>query len=120
MKAKRGYTVCKTADLAPGERQIFQVNGKEVGVFNIEGEYFALLNYCPHSGAPLCQGPVTGTTLPSDDFTFVYGYDGQLVRCAWHGWEFKIATGEYLVDPKIRAKKYMVAIENGDEVVVYM
>lgn len=50
----------------------------------------------------------------------MYGQEGELIRCAWHGWEFKIATGEYLVDPKVRAKKYQVTIENGEDVVVHI
>ncbi len=40
-----------------------------------------------------------------------------LVRCAWHGWEFEIAMGKYLYDPKIRVKSYDVLVkENGDVV----
>jgi nitrite reductase/ring-hydroxylating ferredoxin subunit len=43
-----------------------------------------------------------------------------VLRCAWHGWEFDIPTGEALVDPKIKAKKYRVTVENGDDVVLHV
>lgn len=117
MKQKQQFKVCKTADIPEGGRKLVEAGGKEIGVFNVGGEFFALLNYCPHSGGALCKGPVTGTALPTDDFTFVYGRQNELVRCAWHGWEFEIKTGQLLIDPKIRAKRYEVTVDDGDVVV---
>ena len=32
------------------------ISGREIGVFNVDGEFFALLNRCPHEGAALCRG----------------------------------------------------------------
>ena len=43
--------------------------------------------------------------------------EGEIIRCPWHLWEFEIATGRCLVDPR-RVKTYPVAIEDG-QVVVY-
>lgn len=37
--------------------------------------------------------------------------------CPWHGWEFKIATGEAVGDPKYKMKRYNV-VERGGEVYV--
>lgn len=111
------YTVCKITDLSPGDRKLVDLDGKSVGIFNIQGEFHALLNYCPHSGGALCQGPVTGTTMPTDDYEFIYGREGTILRCAWHGWEFDIRTGTWILDPKIRAKKYQVTVENDDVMV---
>jgi nitrite reductase/ring-hydroxylating ferredoxin subunit len=42
------FEVCPVADLAPGERVIADLDGVEVGVFNVDGEYYALKNDCPH------------------------------------------------------------------------
>ncbi len=111
------YTVCKITDLPSGGRKLVDLDGKSVGIFNVQGEFHALLNYCPHSGGALCQGPVTGTTMPTDDYKFIYGREGTILRCAWHGWEFDIRTGTWILDPKIRAKKYQVTVENDDVVV---
>ena len=117
-KASRLHVVCKIGELRPGERKIVELDGKSVGVFNVGGRYYALLNYCPHKGGALCQGPVTGTALPTDKYEYVYGREGAILRCAWHGWEFDITTGESLVDPRTRARTYPVTIENGDIIVL--
>lgn len=114
------FVVCKTTDLPIGDRKIVEVDGKTIGIFNVDGDYYALLNYCPHTGGALCLGPVTGTAMPTDKYEFIYGRAGSILRCAWHGWEFDIPTGKCLVDDKVRAKKYNVTIENGDEVVVHI
>lgn len=116
-RGSRRYVVCRADDLAPGERKIVDVDGKSVGVFNVGGRFYALLNYCPHNGGALCRGPVTGTALPTDKYEYVYGREGAILRCAWHGWEFDIATGESLIDPRIRARTYSVTVEDGDVVV---
>jgi nitrite reductase/ring-hydroxylating ferredoxin subunit len=110
----RRFFVCAASELEPGEKVIRDVGGRSVGVFNVEGEFYALHNRCPHRGGALCLGPVTGTTVGDDDFRYVYGREGRIVRCAWHGWEFEIETGRALVDPKVRAKTYPVIVEDGD------
>jgi nitrite reductase/ring-hydroxylating ferredoxin subunit len=55
--------------------------------------------------------------VPVRDTEYVYGHDGHILRCAWHGWEFDIATGRALVDPRLRARTYPVTVE-GEEIVV--
>lgn len=101
------------ADLAPGERRLVEVNGRSVGVFNVGGTYYALYNRCPHMGGNLCAGPVTGTTLDGPAGTFVFGRQGEIVRCAWHGWEFDITTGACLVEPRLRVRRYPVTVQDG-------
>ena len=34
------------------------VKGREIGMFNVDGDYFALANRCPHAGGPLCSGRI--------------------------------------------------------------
>ena len=110
---RRRYFVCPASELGPGERVVRDLDGRSVGVFNVEGAFFALHNRCPHRGGALCLGPVTGTTLSSDDGRYVYGRAGRILRCAWHGWEFEIESGRSLVDPKVRAKTFPVVVEDG-------
>ena len=50
------HVVAAAADILPGDRRIVTVQGREVGVFNLGGEFFALLNRCPHQGGALCLG----------------------------------------------------------------
>jgi nitrite reductase (NADH) small subunit len=115
---RRRFRVCREGDLAAGERVICEVDGLSVGVFNVGGRLYALHNRCPHKGGALCRGPVTGTNLATSDFHYVYGRDGEILRCAWHGWEFEIATGRSLVDPRVRARTYPVEVDEGDVYVV--
>jgi nitrite reductase (NADH) small subunit len=112
-KQSKRIVVCK-ADLAPGERRIVQVDGKSIGIFNVNGSYYALHNRCPHMAGPLCEGPVTGTTRPTDTTEFVYDRAGEIVRCGWHGWEFDIQTGHCLSVGKVRARTYRTSVEHGE------
>lgn len=113
---RKQYTVGQ-ADMQPGERRLVMVDGKCIGIFNVDGEYFALHNRCPHMAGNLCEGPITGTTLQTSTTEFVYGLAGEIVRCAWHGWEFNIKTGQCLVNPRMRARTYPVTVENNQLVV---
>src|SRR3712207_4116563 len=115
-KLSRRFVACK-ADLAPGERRIVQVDGKSIGIFNVNGTYYALHNRCPHMAGPLCEGPVTGTARQTDRMEFVYERAGEILRCGWHGWEFDIASGRALVGDRIRARTYPVTVEDGDVIV---
>lgn len=118
MSERQRLRVCSESELAPGDRIVRDLDGLSVGIFNVHGRFYALHNRCPHRGGALCRGPVTGTALPTSDFEFVYGREGEILRCAWHGWEFDIATGHSLVDPRIRAKTYPVEVADGDVYVV--
>jgi nitrite reductase/ring-hydroxylating ferredoxin subunit len=90
------------------------INGHEVGVFNVGGEYYAIQNRCPHQGAPLCIGSLTGVLeAHGPGFDFEWLRDGELIRCPWHGWEFELASGRNLTDPRTRAKTYPVHQDNG-------
>ncbi|GAB4444215.1 MAG: Rieske (2Fe-2S) protein [Anaerolineae bacterium] len=107
------------ANLQPGEKRLVEVDGKRIGVFNVAESYYALLNYCPHMGGNLCEGPVTGTAVSSEPGRFEYGLDGELVRCSWHGWEFEIKTGRCLADERMRARLYPVTVED-EELILHI
>jgi 3-phenylpropionate/trans-cinnamate dioxygenase ferredoxin subunit len=107
------FVVCRVEELPPGERKIVDVNGRSIGVFNIKGKYFALRNICPHQYAPLCEGRVTGTSLPSQVGEYLYGREGEIICCPWHGWEFDILTGRSIFNPhKVRVKTYEVTVKD--------
>jgi nitrite reductase (NADH) small subunit len=113
----RTFRVCGAEELGPGDRRVVDLGGRSVGIFNVGGSFYALHNRCPHRGGPLCLGPVTGTTAASEDFDYLYEREGRILRCAWHGWEFEIATGRSLADPKVRAKTFPVTVEDGQVLV---
>lgn len=110
---ERRFYLCDTSEVPRGERVVRDVGGRSIGVFNVGGRFFALHNRCPHRGGALCLGPVTGTALPTDGYRYEYGRDGEIVRCAWHGWEFEIASGRCLVHPRMRARSFPVEVEDG-------
>ncbi|MBI2647464.1 Rieske 2Fe-2S domain-containing protein [Candidatus Woesearchaeota archaeon] len=48
--------VASTSDLKPGENKVVNVNGVDIALFNVDGQFFALNNTCPHRGGPLGEG----------------------------------------------------------------
>ena len=78
-------TVAKVGDIEPGQGQAFPVNGRMVAVFNADGKYWAIDDFCPHMGASLAGG---------------YVADG-IVTCPWHAWRFCIRDGRWCDNPKI-------------------
>ncbi|MDQ3702678.1 MAG: Rieske (2Fe-2S) protein [Chloroflexota bacterium] len=117
---RQRYVVARADEFGVGARRIMKVGGREVGVFHTTAGLFALRNSCPHQAAPLCLGLITGTTLPSQPGQYVWGLEGQVLRCPWHGWEFDLNTGVGLYDPyrHERVATYEVRIES-DDVVLY-
>lgn len=104
-------------EIPPGLRKLVTIKGRSIGVFNVGGAYHAVRNLCPHQGAPLCLGLVGGTALQSQPGAYVWGRDGEILRCPWHGWEFDLLTGRALFDPHVRVKTYAVEVQ-GDQLVL--
>lgn len=111
MSNKR-FEICNDREFEVGERRIVDLDGFSVGVFNIDGEYYALKNDCPHQRAPLCEGKLGGTTESDTPGEFDWVKPGQVVRCPWHGWEFDVKTGESAFNPhKVKAKTFEARVE---------
>ena len=106
------YIVASSSEILPGERKIVLVAGRSLGIFNIGGRFFALLNSCPHQGAPLCSGKLTGLLTAKTPGQYTYTRRGEIIRCPWHGWEFDVVTGKSFVNPlRIRTRRFRVMIE---------
>ena len=116
----RRYIVGKVSELPPGERKIVEVQGRSIGVFNVHGTYYALRNSCPHQGAPLCLGAITGMAMPSKPGEYVWTREGEILRCPWHGWEFDVTSGRSVCNPhRTRVKTYEVTVEEDESVETY-
>jgi nitrite reductase (NADH) small subunit len=92
-----GYVRVAEADsVAPGRGMGIEVDGIELAVFNVDGEYYALSNRCPHQRAPLCK---VGEPKINGDKCWTEtrgGFTGQpAVTCPWHLWEINLETGEH-------------------------
>ena len=96
-----------------------QVNaaGRSLGIFRVGGQFRAVLNHCPHEGAPICRGTVRGTTLPSVPGTFRWGRENEILACPWHGWEFALDSGQCLTD---RRRLAMFPTEVADDGTLYV
>ena len=74
------------SQVSPGTARTLPVVGaQEIAVFHtLEGQFYALVNACPHKRGPLSQGIVHGT----------------VVTCPLHNWNISLKTGEALGDDK--------------------
>lgn len=124
-RATMRFEVGPASEIPAGKRKIvFPHGGAGIGVFNIDDRYYAVKNTCPHMGAPLCRGKLTGTTAPLRDDEGRVGMEwireGEILRCPWHHWEFDIKTGRTMFPSRQRVATYKVEVDargvNGDEV----
>jgi nitrite reductase/ring-hydroxylating ferredoxin subunit len=112
------HRVCAAEEIRPGTSRIVQVGRASIGVFNVGGTYYALRNICPHHGAELCLGTVSGTMFPSPPGQWEWHPEHAVVRCPRHRWEFELATGRSFVEPaRYRVKAYDVQVIAGDVMV---
>jgi nitrite reductase/ring-hydroxylating ferredoxin subunit len=106
------HVVARTGEIPPGGRKLVTVRGREIGIFNLDGAFFALFNRCPHQGAPLCSGEIVSrleSALPGD---YRLSRPGEMLRCPWHCWEFDIRTGQSWCEPNsVLARTFPVTTE---------
>ena len=102
------HVVATVGEIAPGSSKLITVKGREIGLFNVKGEYFALANKCPHEGASLCRGKLVGLALSDEPGHYRLTRQGELLKCPWHGWEFDVRTGQSL-----RPRQYLCAPVRG-------
>lgn len=90
----------KTSDIVPGKMIKVSVDGRDILVANVNGEYCATDDTCTHSGASLSEGKL----------------ENEIITCGWHGAEFNCKTGKLTKFPaKIRdLTSYKVSIESDD------
>ena len=109
------HIVATVAEIPPGEVKIVDLAGRSIGIYNIDGEFFAIRNRCPHQGGPLCLGRIAGFLTSDRPGHYAYTRKGQIQRCPWHGWEYDIKTGQSWVSPgSVRVRSYEVGVETED------
>jgi nitrite reductase/ring-hydroxylating ferredoxin subunit len=104
--------VSRLDEFPPGERRIVQAGRRSIGVFRVGDSFYAINNYCPHMGGPLCLGRTKPWVSSSAPGEFVLDTQEALVACPWHGWEYDLATGQSFLGPgEPPARTYQVSIE---------
>ena len=102
----------------PG-RRVIEIAGMQVGVFRLDGEFYAYENKCPHLGGPACQGKILPRVLEDvrenkKSLGRVFARNQLNVICPWHGFEFDIRTGAHVAVPKYRLRPVVVRTEGGE------
>lgn len=90
--------VATVEDLPPGQHKVVDVDGVEVAVFNVDGEFLAIEDICTHDGGELACGTV----------------EDHAIVCPRHGAKFSLRTGEVLAPPAYEPVAVLpVRIEDG-------
>jgi nitrite reductase (NADH) small subunit/3-phenylpropionate/trans-cinnamate dioxygenase ferredoxin subunit len=95
--------VARVGDIPEGEGRAFEVGGRMVAIFLVDGRYTAIYDTCPHMGASLATGYV----------------ENGGVTCPWHAWRFCVTSGTWLDNPRstLRQPTYEVRVV-GNEIQV--
>lgn len=111
------HFVTAKEELDEGDRLLVDIREREIAVFNVDGEYHAIANYCVHQGGPICEGLLSGTVtaeMTDDGWELGYDRENEILSCPWHGWEFDVKTGEHLSHSGYQLVSYEVIEQNGD------
>ena len=91
--------VAQKKDVSPGRGVAVEAGGRQIALFNVGGEYYAIDDTCTHAGGSLSEGSL----------------DGYTVTCPWHGAEFDVQTGQVVSPPADNnVKGYKVAVDGED------
>jgi nitrite reductase (NADH) small subunit/3-phenylpropionate/trans-cinnamate dioxygenase ferredoxin subunit len=90
-------TVGKISDVPAGRGATVKLkDGAEVALFNVDGKFHAIENFCPHKAYPLADSRL----------------DGNFVECDLHGWRFDVRSGACLTKKNCSIEHYEVLIED--------
>lgn len=90
--------VATTDQIPKNEGRAFPVGDRMIAVFESQGDYFALDDFCPHQGASLSAGWI---------------HDG-CVACPWHAWRFALADGTWMDNPKVKTDHFAVQLRDSE------
>jgi 3-phenylpropionate/trans-cinnamate dioxygenase ferredoxin component len=87
-------------ELPPGSVKIVHAGQVSVGVYNLDGEFYAIEDRCSHDDGPLAEGE--------------FDADAGVAICPRHGANFDIRTGRPLTLPAYQpVDTFPVVVEDG-------
>ncbi|MBE0477039.1 MAG: Rieske 2Fe-2S domain-containing protein [Coriobacteriia bacterium] len=89
--------VAAASDLADGQGKTVKVGKREIALFRVGDEFYALSNLCLHMYGPLGEGYL----------------DGHHVMCPWHGWRYDVRDGN-TDHPGADVRTYPVEVRDGE------
>jgi len=95
--------VAKVSDIPNKEARTYPVGDRMIAIFNQDGIFHAMDDFCPHMGASLAEGWIEDGTI----------------ACPWHAWRFSLKDGCWLDNPKIQIDLFRVFVEEDDVVVEF-
>ena len=98
--------VAGKSEIPVGKLKAIKLEGKEILIANVGGNYYAIGNICTHAGGDLAQSVL----------------EGNIVTCPKHHAKFDVTTGKVVSPPKIGLfhpkasdePTYQVKVENED------
>ncbi|WP_027940544.1 Rieske (2Fe-2S) protein [Amycolatopsis taiwanensis] len=123
-QSANSVVVARSGDVAEGGRYVVAVRDDlHIGIFRFRGALYAYENTCPHQGGPACQGRlVDGVRERLDEHCNSLGRtfdkDDPHIVCPWHGFEFRLTTGEHPGAPRYRLRAFEVSEKEGEISVV--
>lgn len=115
---KTRHVAARVSELKPGERKLLNIGKRAIALFNLDGEYFAIGDTCPHEFGSLCKGKLVGLAESDMPGEYRFSRPGEFVKCPWHGWEFDIRTGQSYCDPQtMRVRAYEASVAKGEDLI---
>jgi metal-sulfur cluster biosynthetic enzyme/nitrite reductase/ring-hydroxylating ferredoxin subunit len=69
--------ICRVEDIPDPGKAVFELEGRVVVIFHVQGEWYCLEDVCTHDGGPLGEGTLTG----------------HQIACPRHGAKFDVRSG---------------------------
>lgn len=99
---------CGKTDLPPGSLKLVNAGGKDLVIANVDGNFYAMDNWCTHEQGNLSEGELNKNIL----------------TCPEHGAQFDVTTGKVVAGPDGEPpdtispeKGYKVSIQGNDVMV---
>ena len=85
-----------------GQRAFLKVGEGFLALFNVDGQFYAIDDSCPHQGASLFGGKL----------------EGKAIKCCAHGLKFDLESGYMLNSTHLRVKSYPIEIIGNDVFII--